>query len=460
MSKIDAMAENAIPVRKCNTAIDPTETFDPDNPQIKKDVIQMIVQYLESEGYTASVAIIQDETNVKGREQQNRSTQLRRTRQSILDGEWEQVASQMQKHLKAKHNYEGYLYAIHKQEYLELIDRQESQKAFVYLTTQLKPLEKLSRASNADEFEDLCYLLTCKSVRDAESFKGWQGVLKERQRLADDFQAAYEVGAGIIQEHEVPRGRLVTLLQRAFAHQMEFGRYHPKVTPKVETVLRDYQCLVLPNDTHTAFIGHSANVKCVHFVGEEGHYIASGSSDNSICVWRTDPKSVRLSSDGEAYVGDGDSGGGGAAGHDAAAANGVHGGCRQAGSRDRGAPEVGTSHSTTRVPSCRLTGHEGRIWDLSSSRCGRHLVSVAGDGVMKVWDLRSRGESMSERSDYAGGEGGGKCMGSVKAHDGDAYTVTHHPHSSIGNHQQVVSGGFDHTVRLLDLHAMREVSVR
>jgi hypothetical protein len=50
---------------------------------------------------------------------------------------------------------------------------------------------------------------------------------------------------------------------------MEFGRYHPKVTPKVDTVLRDYQCMVLPNDTHTAFIGHSANVKCVHFVGEE-----------------------------------------------------------------------------------------------------------------------------------------------------------------------------------------------
>jgi hypothetical protein len=208
--------QNAMPVRKCNTAIDPTETFDPDHPQIKKDILQMIVQYLESEGYTASVAIIQDETNVKGREQQNRNTQLRRTRQSILDGEWEQVASQMQKHLKAKHNYEGYLYAIHKQEYLELIDRQESQKAFVYLTTQLKPLEKLSRASNADEFEDLCYLLTCKSVRDAESFKGWQGVVKERQRLADDFQAAYEVGAGIIQEHEVPRGRLVTLLQVGF----------------------------------------------------------------------------------------------------------------------------------------------------------------------------------------------------------------------------------------------------
>ena len=97
---------------------------------------------------------------------------------------------------------------------------------------------------------------------------------------------------------------IVLRSQRAVAHQMEFGRYHPKVTPKVSTMLRDYQCLVLPNDTHTAFSGHSANVKCVHFVGEEvGHLCptplpsltrAQHFAGSLHCVWLIGQFNMRL----------------------------------------------------------------------------------------------------------------------------------------------------------------------
>jgi hypothetical protein len=37
-----------------------------------------------------------------------------------------------------RNSQKGFLYAMHKQEYLELIERQETQKAFTYLTSNLK----------------------------------------------------------------------------------------------------------------------------------------------------------------------------------------------------------------------------------------------------------------------------------------------------------------------------------
>jgi hypothetical protein len=52
------------------------------------------------------------------------------------------------------------------EQYLELIEGQEYQKAFTHLTKRLKPLE--GSAASEGEFRDLCYLLTCKCVADRQ----------------------------------------------------------------------------------------------------------------------------------------------------------------------------------------------------------------------------------------------------------------------------------------------------
>lgn len=58
---------------------------------------------------------------------------------------------------------------------------------------------------------------------------------------------------------------------------MEFSRYHPKTIPKVTTLLRDFECEVLPNAVKSTYVGHSQNVKFVTFVGTDGELLASGS---------------------------------------------------------------------------------------------------------------------------------------------------------------------------------------
>lgn len=72
------------------------------------------------------------------------------------------------------------------QEYLELIERQEYQKAFAFLNRRLKPMEGTA-ASTPNEFLNLCYLLTCKTVADASHFRQWEGVLGGREKLADEL---------------------------------------------------------------------------------------------------------------------------------------------------------------------------------------------------------------------------------------------------------------------------------
>ena len=53
-----------------------------------------------------------------------------------------------------------------------------ARQALVYLTRRLKPLESMQ--ATPDEFRDLCYLLTCRAVHEAPSFKNWEGVTAAR----------------------------------------------------------------------------------------------------------------------------------------------------------------------------------------------------------------------------------------------------------------------------------------
>ena len=42
-------------------------------------------------------------------------------------------------------------------------------------------------ASTPNEFLNLCYLLTCKTVGDASHFRLWGGILGGREKLADEL---------------------------------------------------------------------------------------------------------------------------------------------------------------------------------------------------------------------------------------------------------------------------------
>ncbi|CAG8769321.1 31346_t:CDS:2, partial [Racocetra persica] len=125
---------------------------------------------------------------------------------------------------------------------------------------------------------------------------------------------------------------------------------------------------IIPNALHSTFVGHKGNVKCVEFIGEEGREIVSGSSDNTLRVW-----------------------------------------------------DIGSAKEKG-----ILTGHESRIWDVSSSKNGSMISSASGDGTIKLWDMKT--------SKYT-------CVSSLTGHSGDVYTVKFHPGDA----------SYDKTVRLYDV---------
>lgn len=455
------------------TTIAPEATFDPQSAGIRQDVLGLIVQYLQQEGFAMSSATVQDEANVKllGKAQDREA--LRRMRKAILEGDWDLVAKLLHKHLRRFHSQQGFLYAVCKQEYLELIDRQEFQKAFTFLTTHLKPLERIAATANRGEFKDLCYLLTCKSVAEVEAFRDWEGVARSREKLVEQLRATFELDDIISAQDDaangrngaaasatttgvpidVPENRLVQLLHQSVAYQMEFSRYHPKTVPKVSTLLRDFECEVLPNAVKSTYVGHAQNVKFVTFIGQDGEFLASGSSDATVKLWPVefDADSNNDSNENENSA---------------------------AGKSSRDISMGGVCRSYTRD----LRGHSSRIWYLTSNSSGEMLFSASGDSTVKIWDLRSAlaefstaGADSDDRDNNKRGsfvpsssssslldtpttyipDGmslvSDDCVATLRCPSlngggGDVYSVNLHPSET-----HVVTGGYDQAIRLFDI---------
>jgi COMPASS component SWD3 len=263
--------------------IPPDQALNVNDPQVKLDVVRLIGLYLQQEGYSATAFALQDEANVKLRDKAHKYAQVKRMRQAMLEGDWDSVRKLANKHV-LRRNHRSALYLIYRQEYLELIDRHEYQRAFIFLTKRLKPVESQSHVLGVEhEFHDLCYLLTCRSVQDAKSFTHWGGVTASREKLADHFElmilAEYpEVGSHRHdqasndrrtqqQQHQQMHNkqllrvdppapspdRLVRLLQQAAAYQIEFSPYHPTLEPRVESLMQDFRCRVVPDSPHCIF---------------------------------------------------------------------------------------------------------------------------------------------------------------------------------------------------------------
>ncbi|KAJ3307570.1 hypothetical protein HDU93_005985, partial [Gonapodya sp. JEL0774] len=243
--------------------------------------------------------------------------------------------------------FKSFQYALLKQQFLELIEAKEHQKAFGLLTKRLKPLE--SYQSTPTEFRDLCYLLTARSFHEvgpsasnAGGFSGsgnipgvreiWEGVTQSREKLVQQFERMLDFdGRGdtdtgkINPPPDISDHRLLTLLRQAVAYQVEFSPYHPKSSPRVTSLLKDYTSFVIPNAQQNVFEGHMNNVKCVAFVGEDGNWILSGGGDNTVRIWETD----------------------------------------------------------TATPVGILEGHTSRVWDVTASADGSVGASGSGEGIIK-----------------------------------------------------------------------------
>ena len=91
--------------------------------------------------------------------------------------------------------------------------------------------------------------------------------------------------------------------------------------------MSDYCGFSIPDTVKHKMTGHTANVKCISFVGPSDDYIVSGSSDATLRLWQT----------------------------------------------------VTGEHLKT------FEGHTSRIWDVCTTSTGEHLLSASADATVKLW---------------------------------------------------------------------------
>jgi COMPASS component SWD3 len=296
---------------------------------------------------------------------------MKRLRKAVLEGAWD-VASGLIKALNPsipRSRRKRFLYSLYKQEYIELIERQEYQKAFTYLTRKLKPLESAA-ASDPQEFMSLCYLLTCKRVQDCAYFSNWEGEMVGREKLIDALSKLVELDTAPVNANlarEMPPQRLVTLLRQSAAYQVEFARYHPECTPQLRTLCKDYQCSPVPNAVRDIFVGATGPLKAVTWIGDEGFMLAAAGADSFLHIWTADPgaQSARLEAQEEEQ------------GNEE---------CTLVSSPiDYDGVDLGSNRVAS--PLFSLMGHSSRVWDLASNADGSLLASVDASGCAKLWRL-------------------------------------------------------------------------
>ena len=82
--RLQQLVENSEYVGVRPKRVTEQRTINPADPKIKQDIIRMILQYLQEEGYAASFVTIQDETNVKLAEQRTHHPRQQRRERIAL----------------------------------------------------------------------------------------------------------------------------------------------------------------------------------------------------------------------------------------------------------------------------------------------------------------------------------------------------------------------------------------
>ncbi|KAL2915354.1 hypothetical protein HK105_205219 [Polyrhizophydium stewartii] len=393
-----AASQQAVRGWSLGKVVQPREDiFNARDPHIKQDIIRMIAQYLGDEGYNASKLTVLDEANVKTFEREENQSEIKRMRKAILEGDWAEVDKLCSRPLVR--NNKSFLYAAYKQQYLEYIEHHEIQKAFTHLNKRVKPLEHLQ--TTPSEFKDLCYLLTAKSVHDVPSFRNWEGITPAREKLAELFQSMVDYDNGERNGSVyVPPNRLLKMLRQAVAYQVESSRYHPSITPKIQSqvpLLQDYASLVLPNSVKSVFVGHTNNVKCVEFVGEDGMFIMSGSSGDVYSV-KYHPTNAFLATGGYDKV-------------------------------------VRLFDVERGMVAKTFSGHQLSISKAIFSPLGNLIISGSKDNTIKFWDIIS-----------------GLCIKTISSHLGEVTCVEMSSDGTL-----LLSSSKDNSNRLWDIRMLRPI---
>eukprot|EP00038_Savillea_parva_P013481 m.211015 g.211015 ORF g.211015 m.211015 type:complete len:527 (-) comp25348_c0_seq1:30-1610(-) len=344
-----------------------------DDPGMRKDLVRIIAQYLEEQGFTAARTALLDEAGIQEAAMNQERIAVSKLATAITTGTWDEALS-LCKRLRLDMAAErdkllGLEFAIHKQWYLEQLDRREVQQAFNHLTTRMGSYDRL--VSGAD-MRDLAFALTCQSVQDVEAFADWD-IMSARARLVEQLNAA--VGMRLPRhdaDETVPPRRLRQLMSQAIEHQLASLRLRGVAEIKFDTLMLDMRAVVIPNALRATLSGHTGNVKSAVFDHRDPTLLISGSSDATVRTWNA------------------------ATGEEMATLRGHTSRVWEVDSLPSGPCVSASADSTLRlwnpangVCSSVIHGHESDVYTVRAHPGGDHIVSGGYDTTVRLHDVRT-----------------------------------------------------------------------
>lgn len=125
--------------------VDVQRVFEADDESIRSDMLLLIIEHLHKEKLSSAATVLEDEVASKLSAVNSKRVKIMKFHKALLNGDWDSSVKLLST-LAPKASQRSLLYFILRQQYLELIDNGEHERAFHFLIKHLKPLEDIAVA--------------------------------------------------------------------------------------------------------------------------------------------------------------------------------------------------------------------------------------------------------------------------------------------------------------------------
>eukprot|EP01062_Namystynia_karyoxenos_P077283 TRINITY_DN7744_c0_g1_i1.p1 TRINITY_DN7744_c0_g1~~TRINITY_DN7744_c0_g1_i1.p1 ORF type:complete len:588 (+),score=213.70 TRINITY_DN7744_c0_g1_i1:215-1978(+) len=239
--------------------------------QHRSEVVRLILQALNSLGYTESAAALEQESGVL-----LQSAAIGAFKDGILSGEWAKVQELLPRLALGDPEAERRVtYHISRQKFLELLEAGETRAALAVLRTEVAPA-----SDDPAALHSLTTLLAVKGKEALHRRAGWDG--RAGASRANLLRTLHRHISSRLLLHE---DRLCTLLQQAQAQQRERCLYLNS-PPVFHTLLQDVSCdeRDLPCHTQVVLRDHRDEVWHIAF-SPDGRWLATAGSEGCCMLY-------------------------------------------------------------------------------------------------------------------------------------------------------------------------------
>jgi WD40 repeat protein len=334
----------------------PQPPFDHEDPSIKHEILMMILQYLEENGFRSSALVLRNEARFQSPEEPSQATDLTGVHHIVSSGSLAQLeAIQLPKVVPPR-----LVYTIYRHRFLDLLLSGDTHSALPYLSSRLRPFRAFE--DQPGDFNQLCFLLVdCASPSRSLALPDLEISRQKTLAAIEAHIASSSIPSG---DRAIPNGRLSHLMQQAAAYQLT---KYP--LGQISSIMSDFIPAVVPKVTDRILSGgHTTNIKAIAFVPRRG-LLLSGGSDSSLVVWDVDRMHIvkRLTGHGSRIW--------------------------DVSARERVAVS-GSGDGTIRIWDLTkyelasiISGHNRDVYSVNLDATGSKIVSGGFDCQLRIWDV-------------------------------------------------------------------------